>query len=132
MMRELLANFLVPVATALILYLIRRATLALEKRAQSEELSSKLGALEHVAEASVANVEATIVKDLKDPSKPGKWDHVAAESAKNAAMDQAKDIGRMLLLELNTHGIDSAKLLGALIEKAVMRNRAAAPPQEKK
>ena len=76
-----------------------------------------------LAATAVANAYQTVVKDLKDPSKPGVWSAEAAASVKASVLRDLRVLGAGALQQLETHGLGPAAvdaLLNQLVESAVV------------
>ena len=137
--REIVATYLMPVLALLGWLLARQAARALLPRVDrlltSVEGPAKarahlllLESIGRYAEAAVAEVEATFVRDLKDPSKPGSWTEVAAAEAKTLAVAKVRALAPELVTQLARPDSAVDQLIGTLVEWAVSRRMSKPTP----
>jgi len=96
----------------------------LRSKASSQEIKDALNTVESEAISVVAMLNQTIVEDLKDAGKDGKWTEEEAKKVLNTAVqnlsavlpEKTKNI-------LKKHGVDLAQLFLAKIENAVAWNK---------
>lgn len=141
MNRELVASYVVPILFGLLLYFIRfgmqlykrrvESRIATEtderKRAAEQARLARLQAYAEVVEGAVADVEVNMVRDLKDPAKPGKWTDVAMRSARETAREKAKNAAPKLVDALRDEANVDA-LTDLLIERQLHRQRGGKGP----
>jgi hypothetical protein len=94
------------------------------------KISAQNTAVDAVFEAAVtavSNAMQRLVADLKDPSKPGTWDAVAAASIKKSVVQDVHTLGAQALDRLkasNWTDAQRATLVEQLVERAVLEVRA--------
>lgn len=131
MTRDTLAT-LVTALTPLLLALVGAAATwaaaAVRRYTTSAQITAAVEALTRGAEAVVADLAQHVVADLKDPAKPGDWTEVTQAALRARAVERLRRILPEQSAALDrAHGHDSTTaLLGALVERAVVRGKAGA------
>ena len=135
MAREIIAqimSYLIPVLVPAIAAYLAAVIL---RRVPDSRIASALSLIDYLAVGIVAALYQETVADLKDPSKPGEWNDVAARAVKTAAMSQLRDVGSSVVEILIACGMAPTKvevILSTAVEKAVVDlNTKVAPPQTK-
>jgi hypothetical protein len=97
--------------------------------------NAAVDAVQTAAETAVSAIMQSMVASLRDPTKPGTWNEVAAESAKAAAIEQVRLLSAQALDRLKASNWSDAQrraLVEGAIERAVIivksRTGAAAAP----
>src|SRR5512147_2051425 len=136
MSRDIAANYVVPIFFGLLLYLVRLGIKLYEARVQSriatekdeakkaaeEARLARLKSYGEIVEGAVADVEANVVRDLKDPNKPGKWTEVTMRAARDTAREKSQKAAPQLVAALRDEtNVDA--LTDLLIERTLHRNR---------
>lgn len=93
--------------------------LLMRRYVHNDSVLKALDMVGKIIETSVGHAAQTTVHDLKDPSKPGTWDKVAAEAIKASVASDVKAMGQKPLAVLSQNGMDIEKLLDHGIEAAV-------------
>jgi hypothetical protein len=104
-----------PVIAAAFALLMARLTKAAVQYFNSKTAAVLLDALAVHVDAAAAEVEATLVRDLKDPSKPGTWNEISQATAKAAVVKMVHESAPELV-----RGVSKA-MLSQMIEKSVSR-----------
>lgn len=129
-----LANLLqafTPLLLALITAASAWAASQIRARTRDARISAAFETLSRGAEGVVADISQNLVKALKDPNKPGTWDEVAKQAAKNAANARLRALfpDDIAVLEASRpSSLDD--LLSILIERSVvaLKRSTATPP----
>lgn len=93
------------------------------RRIPDRRLAQALTLVDYLASGVVAEIYQKTVADLKDPTKPGTWNDVAAATAKRTAMEQLRVVGANVISTVVACGMSPASVDGVLsqaIEKAVI------------
>ncbi len=95
---------------------------------KNARLTKGLDIAETLVTAAVANAQQTVVNRLKDPAQPGEWTPAEASKVKDGVIEDVKVNAPELLEELRELGIAwPTALLGQLVEKSVLAQKAARP-----
>ncbi len=118
-MRDILSQILsalIPVLTPVIAAYV---ALLVKKYVHNDAALKALDTLGRLTQIAVGNAAQKVVTDLKDPTKPGTWDAVAAAAVKASVTSDVKSLGQQPLAVLSANGMDIEKLIDHGIEAAV-------------
>lgn len=94
----------------------------LDAATDNQRLLGAVDLLSHGAQGVVAHLSQTVVRDLKNPNKPGSWDSVSKTAVKDAAILQLKQLYPAAVAELSKSNPEKVQeLLGTLVEAAVLK-----------
>lgn len=94
----------------------------LDAATDNQKLLGAVDLLSHGAQGIVASLSQSVVRDLKDPNKPGSWDEVAKIAVKDAAILQLKQLYPQAVAEISKSNPDRVQeLLGTFVEAAVLK-----------
>jgi len=89
---------------------------------KNQQLLSAVDLIAHGAQGVVAELAQSVVKDLKDPNKPGTWDKVTQESVKATAIRRLQELYPHAISELEKSNPDKvAAMVGTFVEAAVLK-----------
>lgn len=117
------ATALMPVAITILSLAGAWAAAMVARHIASRRYALAVQLLAYGAAAIVADIAQNIVKDLKDPAKPGAWDAVAKASARTTAIDRLKRLYPTAIGIVTEALQDPTKvdqLLGTQVEAAVV------------
>lgn len=125
----LLLQALQPLLLALITAAAAWAAAQIRRRTQDARITAAVDRLARGAEGVVADLAQHLVQDLKDPSKPGSWDRVAAQSARATAITRLRRLFPQEVAALEAGGAGRVEeLLGALVERGVVAAKGSSLP----
>jgi len=114
-----------PILAAYVSMLLKKITAAAVGYFHNRTASILLETLMKHADIAVAQIESSIVRDAKDPTKTGtSWTDAVKQDAKTAAMDLLRETSPDLITQLKV----SDKMLGSVVENAVAGLRNSQPP----
>ena len=111
-LRDLFVTVLVPYA----MYVIRT-------RVKNRELRDALELLTANTALCVDNAEQRVVRDAKDPSKPGQWTEELAHETKTMVMGDIKNISRAAIDMLVSSGHMDTGQIDARIERLIEQRK---------
>jgi hypothetical protein len=89
---------------------------------KNQQLLSAVDLIAHGAQGVVAELAQSVVKDLKDPNKPGSWDKVTQESVKATAIRRLQELYPHAIAELQQSNPDKVSaMVGTFVEAAVLK-----------
>jgi len=105
-------------------------TKAAREHIQDKRLATTLETITKLVATAVADAFQTVVKDLKDPTKPGEWNATTAASIKWNVIEGVKNTAPAVLEQLQQLGVVKLdELLAQLVEQRVVAlNAARLPP----
>lgn len=125
----LILQALQPVLLALITAAAAWAAAQVRRRTQDARITAAVDTLARGAEGVVADLSQHVVSALKDPSQPGTWDQVAAQSARATAIRRLRALFPQDVAALEAGGIGRVdELLGVLVERGVIAAKGGAVP----
>ncbi|TAK27229.1 MAG: hypothetical protein EPO40_16530 [Myxococcaceae bacterium] len=133
MSRESIASallILLPLALTALAALAAWGTRAITRLIKDRRVALALEVIANGAAAIVADLAQHVVADLKDPSKPGDWTHVAAATVRVRAVERVKQLypqAVALAAEALANPERINDLLGTVVERAVVDLKAKAP-----
>lgn len=113
-----LAALLQPIILSILTILAVLAKKSLAASGASVGTQKAMASIIDASRICAGNVFQTVVRDLKDPSKPGTWDQKAKEAAKAAALTDVHTLTAGAKKALLSHGMTSAAV-DSLIDKAI-------------
>jgi len=94
----------------------------LDAATDNQRLLGAVDLLSHGAHGIVATLSQSVVRDLKDPNKPGTWNDVARTAVKDTAVLQLKQLYPHAVAELARSNPEKVQeLLGTFVEAAVLK-----------
>lgn len=118
-----LASALLPLALLAIAALAARLTALGAQHIRDKRLAAAVQLAAYGAAGVVADLAQHVVDALKDPTKPGTWDQVAANAARGAAIGRVKQLYPGAVAVITDALKDPGRveeLLGTLVERAVV------------
>lgn len=125
-----LASALLPLAVLAIAAIAARLAALGAQHIRDKRLAAAVQLAAYGAAGVVADLAQHVVDALKDPSKPGTWDQVAANAARAAAIGRVKQLYPGAVAVITDALKDSGRveeLLGTLVERAVVDLKGRAP-----
>jgi len=122
-------TILAPLVLAALTGIVGILTPVITKYIHNARLAKVLETGAGIMATLVANMYQTVVRGLKDESKPGEWTPAAAFAAKTAVIDAFKATAPNVLLELQALGVQQIDaLLGSWVEQSVVALKTARLP----
>lgn len=125
-----LAVILLPLLLTALGALAAWGTRALTKLIKDRRTALALEVIANGAAAIVADLAQHVVADLKDPSKPGEWTHVAAATVRVRAVERVKQLYPQAVALAQEALVNPERLndlLGTVVERAVVDLKAKVP-----
>jgi len=113
------AAVLASLVLAVLTELARRGLAALKAHVRSERVRKAMEQLLELSSVCVMHAAQTVVEDLKDPTKPGEWNAVAARAVRESVRADVSTLAKAALGTLKTDGQFSSAELNRVVEAAI-------------
>jgi len=107
----------------LVTILVPYALYAIQKRIKNREASDALQELVSTTALCVADAEQRVVRDAKDPTRPGTWSAALGAEVKAKVLEDVKQIAAVAIQTLVTTGKIDASKIDMVLERMIEQHK---------